>query len=107
MMDAPDVLFCGMIDSAVAIGVAKAIVGLAFVCAYCCSGRNVFVDNAFDPMIQIFLTASRAGSLLWRASTLRIRRSLRRGGLSKNLTRRANHRHMFIVTRIEPAPENR
>jgi hypothetical protein len=27
--------------------------------------------------------------------------------LQKNLTRRANHRHMFIIARIEPAPGNR
>jgi hypothetical protein len=25
---------------------------------------------------------------------------------SSNLTRRANHRHIFIVARIKPAPEN-
>jgi hypothetical protein len=36
-----------------------------------------------------------------------IRATIPRGPLSKNLTRRANHRHIFIIARIlEPAPGN-
>jgi hypothetical protein len=42
-----------------------------------------------------------------RDSTKRIAGDENRRSLQKNLTRRANHRHIFIIARIEPAPGNR
>ena len=42
-----------------------------------------------------------------RDSTKRIAGDENRRSFQKNLTRRANHRHIFIIARIEPAPGNR
>ena len=48
MMDAPDVLFRRMIDGAVVVGPAQAMVGAMFVRADDGARNNVLVDDALD-----------------------------------------------------------
>jgi hypothetical protein len=62
---------------------------------------EAFSNEENAPKYEQFLLQDKLAVGIFEALQLRQRRRA-----STNLTRRANHQHIFIVARIKPAPKN-